>query len=1050
MEASAKKSNIKSKKNGIKKAKKNNNSALMAAIAGKKKSGPPSGDRSALMAAIAGKKNKKSSKRQCEEESGHQLFTKSKEKLNRKKKDRLLDDMVLLPKLSDKSIVGNLSQRHKNDIIYTYIGNYKGKQPVDVPPHVYAVAESAYREMNEEEESIQCVIISGESGAGKTEAAKQIMRYIAAVTRVKDVIMESNAVLEAFGNAMTLRNNVHFLKYFFIIHNSSRFGKYLEIQFDLQGTPRGGKITTYLLEKSRIVRPSEGERSFHVRFIFFSISIFFFIKIYILYDAFWYARITSIKIRTRQSGTYTIDNAGGKINDKTEYQDMTRAMDKMGITKNDRLEVFKLLAGILHLGNVTFKPKRIGSADGSCVGDTRALEITADLLGVDSQCLEFALTFRMMHTENPTKANAARDALAKAIYSKIFDFLVKKINLSLKLKDEFDEFDNEDDEDDLLTIGVLDIYGFEIFETNFFEQFCINYLTLKAEQEEYSREGITWTEIPFFNNKIVCQLIEARKPPGIFTILDDTCKTIHAESRGVDIKFLDKLKSFQSKHKHFTGMKHKFVVKHYAGDVEYTVDGFCVANKDSLVSDIADKTSGEKIKNQSKALVKKLMAASPHYIRSDFINPNRISHQCKYLGLLENIKVRRAGFAYRAEFHRFAERFRLLSSCRAIINDARKYKVFIKRPKTFFKLEKQLQLRRTRRDLVELRLSIGQLYTNNNKSRARGSIYRPYDGNYLQRLPEAVRIAVNDIISYHDDTEFIVFGDVIKKLQCGIGDDRDGIIVSRIFVITNKAIYIMEQMQRCRQLIVGNEELEASQEISAKKFKHVHLRRRTKLINITSVTVSTLSDDLLMISVKEDNVSPVPDKSHWLPDSQCDACMQTGKVFGKIFNRRHHCRLTGNQYSDSVCNALVLLPDLGWYTPQRVHDGAIGFASTEMREDTVLLSQRKTEIAAILHERCAKDKLMKRFIYFSNQIRPKQAPMKELSCTVAGTINIQKFRSSSSNLTDAKPIGFEDWTVSSPAGVLQDVVKARLERDEVRKVRRQREREDERRIRMFS
>eukprot|EP00941_MAST-03F_sp_MAST-3F-sp1_P001713 g1713.t1 len=1173
-------------------------------------------NRNALLAAIQGGNKKKMKKKRSassddddddEKQSGASMFERSREKVKREKKDRLrrrkavesvrmvadvfgVDDMVMLPKLNEKSVVRNLTQRHKNDVIYTYIGNvlisvnpfkwitmyddhhinrYRGKQLVDAPPHIFAIAESAYREMIEEEES-QCCIISGESGAGKTEAAKQIMRYIAAVSgggnckavsRVKDVIMQSNPVLEAFGNAMTLRNN-----------NSSRFGKYLEIQFDLQGRPRGGKVTTYLLEKSRVVRPGKGERSFHIFYMLLKACPSN------LRDELQLGQPSEFQY-LRRSGTYVIDNDGGRFNDKTEFHDMTRAMEAIGINKSDRAKIFRLLAGILHLGNVSFAPARVGSADGSSLRDRRALEIAAELLGVDDEGLEFALTFVVIESGgetfesplNPTKATAARDALAKSIYSKIFNYIVRKINIALRFDDAaaMDDgvYDEADDEEDLLTIGVLDIYGFEVFEKNVFEQFCINYvneklqqifieLTLKAEQEEYAREGIEWEEIPFFNNKTVCQLIEARRPPGIMTILNDTCKTMHAESTGVDGKFLDKLRSFQSKHKHFTARGQNFVVKHYAGDVEYTVQGFCTANKDSLADDLwqlvagsdndflnewfgngpgngKKKTSTEKIKGQCKALVDKLMSCSPHYVRclksndqkkKDFINASRMMHQCKYLGILENIKVRRAGFAYRAEFHRFADRFRLLSrktwpgpyrgsdrdACSAIIKQQSrlipelggvevqlgKRKIFIKQPQTFFKLERQLQIKRNeyackiqaawrkylaRRDLVEMRLEMARLYTENNKKRSRGSVYRPFDGNYLHALPEAVREAALAIIEYHDDEEYVVFGDVVKKLEPGTGDkndeDCDGEVVSRIFIITNKAMYTMEHMIRSHQMLDPSEiregkeriakkkkkrsffskmfgsskrtieEMEEDEEgISATKFKHVHLRRRTLLRNVTGIQLSHESDDLFMVTVKPDEVLPLPDKSHWVPDDDCHACMQTGKPFGKIFNRRHHCRLTGNQYCDSVCNAIVLLPDLGWYTPQRIHDGAIGFASTEMREDLLLLSQRKTEICGVLHERAGGRKALDRFITFTNNMTAAQAPLPELSRTPAGNVRVQRMRGHG-NLTVANAFPEGEWEIDAPSGVPRSVVEARLRRDERRAQERLAQREEERAIR---
>lgn len=261
--------------------------------------------------------------------------------------------------------------------------------------------------------------------------------------------------------------------------------------------------------------------------------------------------------------------------------------------------------------------------------------------------------------------------------------------------------------DNLLNTSILDIYGFEIFNQNGFEQFCINYvneklqqifieLTLKAEQEEYRQEGIKWTDVDFFNNKIVCDLIESKNsPPGIFSISDDVVKTIHATGDGVDGKLLQKLKQSFSSHAHFSSNSDGFLIKHYAGEVDYKIEGFCEKNRDVLFQDLVDlmktssepfirnlfpestgatgkipTTAGRKITTQANQLVDKLMKCYPSYIRCikpnemkrpQEIDENRVKHQIKYLGLVENVRVRRAGYAYRREFAKFIRRYGIVN-----------------------------------------------------------------------------------------------------------------------------------------------------------------------------------------------------------------------------------------------------------------------------------------------------------------------------------------------------------------------------------------------------
>jgi myosin-1 len=672
-----------------------------------------------------------------------------------------VDDMTLLSKLTNEQISANLRQRYAKNIIYTYIGDvlisvnpfqqlpiysdeilfsYVGKPRIELPPHIYAIAEEAYRMMLNERHN-QCIIISGESGAGKTEAAKKVMHYIATITggnnpkidKVKSVIIESNPLLEAFGNAKTLRNN-----------NSSRFGKYFEIQFNSDGNPDGGLITNYLLEKSRVVYQQEGERNFHI--------FYQFTKGASPQDR------KAFNVLTPEKYYYTAMGHSINVNDVddgADFQVTKHAMDVMGINAQEQAAIWSLLSGILWLGNVDFNEK----GDVATVKNQQVLDNVANLFRVPSNFLKNILEVRTVETKhgaqrgttykvplNKVQAQAGRDALAKGIYDRIFDWLVTRVNLCMEKRESG------------LSIGVLDIYGFEIFGKNGFEQFCINYVNeklqqifiefvLKQEQEEYVREGIKWEPIKYFNNKIVCDLIEGKNPPGLMAVMDDVCRSVHGVDEGADNALCERLTAF-SQHPHFQSRGKAFLIRHYAGDVTYEVPGMVEKNKDVFINDHLElvhlselpflvnlfpeqpnedmkkppTTAGFKIKTSCGELVAKLSTAMPHYVRT--IKPNAekepnhydealVLHQIKYLGLLDNLKVKRAGFAYRTTFAKFMERYFLISpstsyaakkiwkgndveGCKAILKDQSispdewqigKTKVFIRHPETLFYLE---------------------------------------------------------------------------------------------------------------------------------------------------------------------------------------------------------------------------------------------------------------------------------------------------------------------------------------------------------------------------
>eukprot|EP01032_Pedospumella_encystans_P021093 gene21093-23935_t len=415
-----------------------------------------------------------------------------------------VEDMVLLPDIKDSGIVANLKLRLQSELIYTSIGHvlvacnpykwlpiysedvmkrYTLQQRVDVPPHIFATAEAAYRNMIQEEDN-QCVIISGESGAGKTEASKQIQAYIAKVSgggpqveQTKKVFLESNPVLEAFGNAKTLRNN-----------NSSRFGKYFELKFDRFGAPIGGLVTNYLLEKSRIVNPGRGERNFHIFYQLLSSQL-----------------ADSLGVKEPAASFAYLSAGGGKavkvegVDDSAEMEVTLNAMKSVGMKNGQIKSILSLVGAILHLGNIEFESIQMEGVEG-CRVITKAstpsgiaLRKACELLGVDAKAFVRCLTVRELTTMAPggrteeyqipqhsAQAAARRDAIAKAIYEHLFDLIVERINVALD-PSRADETvtNNVDLEVDVLSIGVLDIYGFEVFEHNSFEQLCINYVNEK-------------------------------------------------------------------------------------------------------------------------------------------------------------------------------------------------------------------------------------------------------------------------------------------------------------------------------------------------------------------------------------------------------------------------------------------------------------------------------------------------------------------------------------------------------------------------------------------
>uniref|UniRef100_A0A830CV10 Myosin-15 n=1 Tax=Phtheirospermum japonicum TaxID=374723 RepID=A0A830CV10_9LAMI len=621
-----------------------------------------------------------------------------------------VDDMTKLTYLNEPGVLDNLRRRYALNEIYTYTGSiliavnpftklphlynmymmeqYKGAPFGELSPHVFAVADASYRAMMSERRS-QSILVSGESGAGKTETTKLIMQYLTYVggraagddRTVEQQVLESNPLLEAFGNARTVRND-----------NSSRFGKFVEIQFDTNGRISGAAIRTYLLERSRVVQITDPERNYHCFYQLCASGL----------DAETYKLGHPSNFHyLNQSKIYELDG----VSNAEEYVRTRRAMDIVGISDDEQEAIFRTLAGILHLGNVEFSPGK--EHDSSVIKNPKSnfhLQMAADLFRCDVNLLLATLTTRSIQTYEGiivkaldcNAAVAGRDALAKTVYARLFDWLVEKINRSVG-----------QDRDSKIQIGVLDIYGFECFKLNSFEQFCINFANeklqqhfnehvFKMEQEEYQKEEINWSYIDFIDNEDVLDLIE-KKPIGIIALLDEACmfpKSTHET-------FSNKL--FQNFRSHRRLEKAKFsetdfIISHYAGKVNYQTETFLDKNRDYVVVEhcnllassrcffiaglfppLPEESSrssykfssvAARFKQQLQALMETLSSTEPHYIRC--VKPNSLNkphrfetpsilHQLRCGGVLEAVRISLAGYPTRKTYHEFVDRFGIIA-----------------------------------------------------------------------------------------------------------------------------------------------------------------------------------------------------------------------------------------------------------------------------------------------------------------------------------------------------------------------------------------------------
>nr|XP_038033798.1 unconventional myosin-VIIa isoform X1 [Anas platyrhynchos] len=647
-----------------------------------------------------------------------------------------VEDMIRLGDLNEAGILRNLLIRYREHLIYTNCGGrtytgsilvavnpyqllpiyspeqirlYTNKKIGEMPPHIFAIADNCYFNMQRNNKD-QCCIISGESGAGKTESTKLILQFLAAISGqhswIEQQVLEANPILEAFGNAKTIRND-----------NSSRFGKYIDIHFNKRGAIEGAKIEQYLLEKSRVCRQAQDERNYHV----------------------FYCMLRGMTVEQKKKlglGKATDYNylAMGNCttcdgrDDSKEYANIRSAMKVLMFTDTENWEISKLLAAILHMGNLQYEARTYDNLDACEVVQSASLITAASLLEVDPQDVMNCLTSRTIITRGETvstplsmeQALDVRDAFVKGIYGRLFVWIVEKINAAIYRPP------SQELKSVRRSIGLLDIFGFENFTVNSFEQLCINFANenlqqffvrhvFKLEQEEYNLENINWQHIEFTDNQDALDMI-AIKPMNIISLIDEESKF----PKGTDGTMLHKLNSQHKLNTNYIPPKNnyetQFGINHFAGIVYYETKGFLEKNRDTLHGDIiqlvhssknkfikqifqadvamflcgyASSTFGQsptptpkgaetrkrsptlssQFKRSLELLMRTLSVCQPFFVRC--IKPNEYKkpmlfdrelcvRQLRYSGMMETIRIRRAGYPIRYTFVEFVDRYRVL------------------------------------------------------------------------------------------------------------------------------------------------------------------------------------------------------------------------------------------------------------------------------------------------------------------------------------------------------------------------------------------------------
>ncbi|KUM60627.1 hypothetical protein ACN42_g6502 [Penicillium freii] len=749
------------------------------------------------------------------------------DKVNPAKFDKA-DDMAELTHLNEASVVHNLHTRYQSDLIYTYSGlflvtinpycplpiytneyikMYKGRGREETRPHIFAMADEAFRNLVEEGQN-QSILVTGESGAGKTENTKKVIQYLAAVatsdtpygrsgakqlTGLSQQILRANPILEAFGNAQTVRN-----------HNSSRFGKFIRIEFSRSGQISGAWIDWYLLEKSRVVKPNPNERNYHV----------------------FYQLLQGADRKTRdnllladlqiEDFAYTRDGNDSivGVSDQDEWNSLIEAFHVMDFDEEDQLCILRTIAAVLHLGNVGVVKASVRADQATLAPEGySSMEKACYLLGIEPEAFAKGLLHPRVKAgrewvekvQTPDQVRMALDALSKGIYERGFGNLVARINGQLGRSMAID---------DNYFIGVLDIAGFEIFDNNSFEQLCINYTNEKLqqffnhhmfvlEQEEYAREQIEWQFIDFGKDlQPTIDLIELTNPIGIFSCLDEDC----VMPKATDKSFTEKLHGLWDRKTpkyRASRLNQGFILTHYAAEVEYNTSDWLEKNKDPLndnitrllaaskaphvahlFSDCADseedgagnhprsrvkkglfRTAAQRHKEQLSSLMAQLHSTHPHFVRCILPNHKKrpkmlhaplVLDQLRCNGVLEGIRIARTGFPNRLPFTEFRQRYEVLcqnmpkgylegqSVARTMLEklgmDRGWYRVG--RTKVFFRAGVLADLEEKRDQLIRTIMSKFQ-------SVARGFVQRRISNKRLYRA-EATRIIQQNFHAYLD------------------------------------------------------------------------------------------------------------------------------------------------------------------------------------------------------------------------------------------------------------------------------------------------------------
>ena len=667
---------------------------------------------------------------QCEDGSQRQISSDAVDKVNPAKFDKA-DDMAELTHLNEASVVHNLKLRYQSDLIYTYSGlflvtvnpycplpiysneyirMYKGRGREDTKPHIFAMADLSFRNLVEEGEN-QSILVTGESGAGKTENTKKVIQYLAAVAttdtpaarsgmrqlnNLSQQILRANPILEAFGNAQTVRNN-----------NSSRFGKFIRIEFLRSGQIAGAHIDWYLLEKSRVVKVNSSERNYHIFYQLLSGADSRMKKEFLLegFD-------TADFEYTRHGN----DIIGG-VSDQNEWNSLIEAFHIMGFSPNEQSSILKTVSAVLHMGNITVAKQSFRGDQASLTEDAlQQAQRVCHLLGIPFDAFVKGLLHPVVKAgrelvekvQTPEQVRATIDALSKGIYERAFGDLVSRINRQLEGANM--------GADDSHFIGVLDIAGFEIFETNSFEQLCINFTNEKLqqffnhhmfvlEQEEYAREQIEWKFIDFGKDlQPAIDLIELSNPIGIFSCLDEDSVMPKATDKTFTEKLNDLWDRKTPKYRP-SRLNQGFILTHYAAEVEYSTEGWLEKNKDPLsdnitrllaessnkhvaglfadCTDVDDEYGGtrsrvkkglfrtvaQRHKEQLSTLMNQLHSTHPHFVRCIIPNHKKrpkqfhaplVLDQLRCNGVLEGIRIARTGFPNRLPFAEFRSRYEVL------------------------------------------------------------------------------------------------------------------------------------------------------------------------------------------------------------------------------------------------------------------------------------------------------------------------------------------------------------------------------------------------------